>query len=271
MYDAPRPIPTRLGTLMVHVPQTAPQLVLWPGVFHDSGLHRPLAAELGRAGVGAVLIEPPGFGGSEPISGDFSMADCGMAMVDVVRALGQGPMVVGGTSWGGATAAWAALGDPSMVRAAVMMNAPYDRGHRKAIAGPIPTLVRWTPPLLFAIGSIPASLAANRVLSHGWSMVRTQHRALSTATARCRQTAGKRVFWHRESLFEPLQNLQVPALVIAGELDQLCPVRYARRAAEAIPQHELWLSPDTGHLTAFEAPEATARRILEFMDTLAHR
>jgi 3-oxoadipate enol-lactonase len=268
VYAPAQTIQTRLGNLKVFVPDGGAQVALWPGVFHDHSLHLPLAKELSRAGVGTVLIEPPGFGGSDPITQLFTMAECGMAMVDVIAALGLGPMVVGGTSWGGATAAWAGIQAPEHVRAAVLMNAPYDKGHRKQIAGPIPAMARWIPASLFALGGVPAGVAPSRIRSRGWPLAVAQRVALRSATGRCRQIAGKQVFWHRESLFEPLENMSVPTLVVAGVEDQLCPVRHAERAAASIPRHELWLAEKTGHLTAFEAPEETAERILAFMATL---
>lgn len=263
-YDV-RSVATRLGRLTVRVPSIEPGLALWPGVFYDHRLHLPLAEELGRAGVGTVLIDPPGFAGSDPISSDFSMADCGLAMAEVIESLAVGPLFVGGTSWGGATAAWAAIEAPELVNGAVLMNAPYDKGHRKYIAGPIPVLARWVPPSLFALGGVPASIAPERVRARAASLVRAQYASLSSATAVCRQRAGKRVFWHREPLWRGLPRMQSPALVIAGARDQLCPVRHAERATALIPQGEFWLSPDTGHLTAFEAPSETAERILTFM------
>jgi pimeloyl-ACP methyl ester carboxylesterase len=65
--------------------------------------------------------------------------------------------------------------------------------------------------------------------------------------------------WHR------LGELECPLLAIAGEADE----RYARaaeRMAAAAPAGAAAVVPGAGHAPQLEAPEATARLLLELLD-----
>ena len=261
-------VSTSLGHLVVRLPQRAPDLLLWPGVFFDHRLHEPLAAELLKYDIQTGFIEPPGFGGSTLIRAQFSIQDCGEAMLAVVQAVSDKPIVVGGTSWGGATSFWAGLQNNGQIKGLVAMNAPYDQGHQKGIARWIPSLVKRVPAGIFSTGSIPDCLARQNARTLGPQMVRIQTPGLSRATAHTREILAKMVFWGRDSLFEPVRDLGVPALVVAGVQDRLCPIRYAKRIVENTPDVTFFESFDTGHLTALERPAETAHHIAQFMERL---
>ena len=66
-----------------------------------------------------------------------------------------------------------------------------------------------------------------------------------------------------------LVRIAVPTLVLAGADDRLIPLEESRRMAEAIPQAQLVVIPDAGHLAPLENPEASNAAILRFLDALA--
>ena len=51
-----------------------------------------------------------------------------------------------------------------------------------------------------------------------------------------------------------LRSVDVPALVVVGEEDQLAPVDAAEEMADLLPRAELVTLPESGHLTALETP-----------------
>ncbi|MEZ5909037.1 MAG: alpha/beta fold hydrolase [Hyphomicrobiaceae bacterium] len=53
-----------------------------------------------------------------------------------------------------------------------------------------------------------------------------------------------------------LAEIDVPTVVIVGELDQMTPVKVAREMADAIPGARLEVIPGAGHLPTLETPEA---------------
>lgn len=64
-----------------------------------------------------------------------------------------------------------------------------------------------------------------------------------------------------------LPGLLVPTLVVHGEDDQLIPVAEAKAMAEAIPDAELAVIPDAGHLPNLEQPAVFNEVVREFLES----
>lgn len=73
------------------------------------------------------------------------------------------------------------------------------------------------------------------------------------------------------SVASDMRRTGKPVLIIWGEKDQVLPPGYAERLHRDIPDSELVLLPDTGHLVLEEAPQAVARHINDFVAHLASR
>jgi pimeloyl-ACP methyl ester carboxylesterase len=57
-------------------------------------------------------------------------------------------------------------------------------------------------------------------------------------------------------LLAELDALDVPAVVVAGELDRLTPVAHAEKIDRGLPHSVgLYVSPTSGHTTPLECPE----------------
>jgi pimeloyl-ACP methyl ester carboxylesterase len=75
-------------------------------------------------------------------------------------------------------------------------------------------------------------------------------------------------------VYERLSSLRVPVLVLFGADDLAIPNRLvhagtsaevAEKARKALPQAEVIMLPETGHMVPLEAPEALSRAILRFV------
>ncbi len=73
----------------------------------------------------------------------------------------------------------------------------------------------------------------------------------------------------RTDTTEALHQVVVPALLVVGEEDTLTPPAQSREMAARIPESELVLVPDAGHLSNLENPDGFNRPVLEFLDRLA--
>ncbi|MEO0813625.1 MAG: alpha/beta hydrolase, partial [Myxococcota bacterium] len=62
-----------------------------------------------------------------------------------------------------------------------------------------------------------------------------------------------------------LERIQVPTLVIAGELDTFTPVWLSRKMARMIPQAELLVVPNGSHVAPLEEPELVGERVRGFL------
>ncbi len=65
-----------------------------------------------------------------------------------------------------------------------------------------------------------------------------------------------------------LKTMGKPTLIIWGQNDQQVPLKYAQRLHRDIPQSRLVIIPDAAHLTLFDAPDAVASAITEFVSSV---
>jgi pimeloyl-ACP methyl ester carboxylesterase len=59
---------------------------------------------------------------------------------------------------------------------------------------------------------------------------------------------------------------EVPALVVVGDADRLCPVEHSRAIADALPTAELAVYPGVGHMVQMERRAEVSRRLLALVD-----
>ncbi|GAB3288324.1 alpha/beta fold hydrolase [Parasphingorhabdus pacifica] len=217
----------------------AETVVLLPGMLCDAGLWAHVESELDLPVVHAVLRSPS-------ITG---MAEHVLSGVD-------GPIVLVGLSLG-------------------------------AIVGF--EVARLAPERLAGFAALATNAAAPRAEQHqGWSRVARRTEAgefaavveeiLPTMYSRPQPSPDlARVFrgmaerigprWFRDQLAaqgtradarDVLPSITVPSLVACGAEDALCPPEFHREMAGRLPDAELQLVPDAGHLLPLEAPERTA-------------
>ena len=63
-----------------------------------------------------------------------------------------------------------------------------------------------------------------------------------------------------------LRSLNVPAWIMCGERDTLCPVERHREIAALIPKARLEVIPGAGHLPTLEQPEIANQKLIEWME-----
>jgi pimeloyl-ACP methyl ester carboxylesterase len=67
------------------------------------------------------------------------------------------------------------------------------------------------------------------------------------------------------SVSSDLKVLGKPVLIIWGEKDQQMPLHYAQRLHREIPESHLVIVPDAGHMILFDAPDAVASALTDFI------
>jgi pimeloyl-ACP methyl ester carboxylesterase len=65
-----------------------------------------------------------------------------------------------------------------------------------------------------------------------------------------------------------LGDIDVPVLIIHGEQDQIIPLAEAEAMMEAIPDAELVIIKDAGHLPNLEQPDEFNEAVIEFLEAL---
>jgi pimeloyl-ACP methyl ester carboxylesterase len=63
-----------------------------------------------------------------------------------------------------------------------------------------------------------------------------------------------------------LGSISQNTLVVCGEEDQMTPVRYAQYLASTIPNAQLKVIPNAGHMVMLEQPHLVAECLLSFLN-----
>jgi len=205
----------------------------------------------------------PGFAESTGVDQVDGIFDLVLHYVDLLAALGLGPVPVVGSSFGGWIAAELAALYPDRVGGLVLADAVglwID-------AAPIGELFGSTPPelagMLFHDQDHPLAQmlrAMTSIADVPEDFAYTQLKALEAAA---------KVGWN-PSLHDPklegrLGRVTAPTLVLWGREDGLVPLVYGERYRERIPRARLQVLERCGHLPAIERPAEFAEAVLGFL------
>ncbi|MFJ9696642.1 alpha/beta fold hydrolase [Kitasatospora sp. NPDC101183] len=219
----------------------------------------------GTAGDGARVIAPDqrGFGGTELGSDEPSLDLVADDLALLLDAAGIDRAVVGGVSMGGYVALALARRHPDRLAGLLLANtrATADteavRANRERIAAAV--TARGSVQLL-----LDEEVAAGQ-LAPGSRHLVERVRSMVAAAPPAAVAWAQRAMAARPDSRETLAGLRVPAVVLAGAQDALVAVEEAELTASLLPNAELAVLPDTGHLSPLEAPEAfdaAVRRLL---------
>lgn len=78
--------------------------------------------------------------------------------------------------------------------------------------------------------------------------------------------AQSRALRDRPDYFASLARINVPTLALCGESDALCPVAGHRKMRDAIPEAQLAVIPEAGHLPTLEQPQAVTSALSTLLE-----
>jgi pimeloyl-ACP methyl ester carboxylesterase len=244
-----------------HRAGAGPALVLVHGATEDGRGWQPQLEALADEFT-VVAWDQPGAGSSDDPPAGFGLADYGLCLAGLVDALDLGPAHVAGLSWGGTVAQELYRHRPELVATLILADSyagwkgslpPEEvrarvEGVRAMVAAPAeefdPTL-----PGLFA-GEPPAEFVP----------------LLERMAADVRPTClgDQLLVMAAADQRDLLPRIAVPTLLIWGELDRRSPLSVAHQLEAAIPDTELVVFPDCGHVSNLEAPERFNAAVRDF-------
>lgn len=254
-------------------PADAPVLVLLHGYGDAYSTWEGWAAAL-RAGHRVISLDLPGHGlTAAPVGTQIDREAQARLVLRLAEALKLPRFVLAGNSMGGGVAWQAALLAPQALRGLVLVD---------AAGWPMPAT---TPSLAFRILAHPWGRALleridNRPLIRQALRAQVGDPALITDEVVDRWALYQRYPGHRPILMsvapgaqapvtaERLAGLQLPTLVLHGELDPILPLEHSRRFAAAIAGAELIVYPGIGHLPQREIPARSAADVAAFVARL---
>jgi len=233
-----------------------PATLLVHGFSLDLDMWREMAPLL-AARRSVIAVDLRGFGRSEPPTGPYThMAD----LAALMDGLTLDRAAIVGLSMGGGVAIDFALAHPERVSALVAVDATLD-GFRWTIDWDLRVRER-------SLDEIRKGWLASELLA--WPQ---RDPAVAAWMA---QQVGAYSGWHwrnrnpharaEKPTMERLGEIEAPTLALAGEHDHADFRAIADILARDIPGARLEVLPGIGHLPPMEAPEATARAVLVFLD-----
>jgi pimeloyl-ACP methyl ester carboxylesterase len=238
-----------------------PPLVFVHGAAEDSRVWRPQLAALADEFT-VVAWDEPGAGRSSDLPADFGLPDFADCLAALIEALALGPAHVAGLSWGGTVVQELYRHHPGLVATLILIDTYAgwkgslpEEEVRARVAGIREMLAAGaeefdpTLPGLFA-GDPPAEFVP--LLEQ------------MAADTRPESMGAKASLMAEADQRDLLPLISVPTLLIWGELDGRSPLGVARQFEQAIPDTELVVIPDCGHVSNLEQPERVNQAVREF-------
>jgi 3-oxoadipate enol-lactonase len=188
----------------------------------------------------------------------------------LIGALGCAPCHFAGLSMGGFVGMRLAARQPALVRSLILLDTSADpepeenvpgyraMGRATRILGLRPLTPRVMPILFGRTFMTDPAREAERQM---WR----ERLAANRRTGVLRALDG---IMERPGVYDEIDRISAPTLVIVGEQDVATVPAKARRIAERIPGARLVTIPDAGHSSPIEQPAAVTAAIAEFLDSL---
>jgi pimeloyl-ACP methyl ester carboxylesterase len=226
-----------------------------------------------------IVPDLPGHGESDKPRTDYTARYYARVTRLLMDALGAPRAVIAGNSLGGRVAIELALRAPDRVRALVLLSPAipgfrvrYVMGFTRVVPSelgriPFPLRERWMQLAVRRLFANPDALPEEGYLAAADEFIRVYRDAAARMaffdSLRHLVTEPSKAFWGR------VRRIRVPALVLWGTADRLVPVRLAPRLADALPEAELVILPEVGHVPQFEVPDDVNREVGRFLLGLA--
>lgn len=211
-----------------------------------------------------VAWDAPGCGGSDDPPEGFTLADYADAVLGLVAGLGLIRPSIGGLSFGGGLALEVFRRAGGGVRSLVLASA-YAGWAGSLPAEEVAIRLAWAeqmatlPPGSFRPDGVPGLLTEpvppelERELAELMADVRPASAAVMGRS------------FAEADLRDVLPTVDVPTLLLYGELDQRSPLPVAEALHKGIPHADLVILPGAGHQANMEAPEAFSTAVRDFL------
>lgn len=214
-----------------------------------------------------ITYDLRGQGRSEVTAGGYDMDTLAEDAAALIEALGAAPCHFVGLSMGGFIGMRLAIRRPELLRSLVLMETspdaePEASARKYRMLGRV---ARW----------ISMRLVADRVMKimFGWTFLVDPDREAERRAWRAHLLGNHRVgiqralrgVTDRESVYQQLDRIRLPTLVVVGDQDVATPPEKAERIAARIPGARMVVIPAAGHTSSVEEPEAVSRALLEFL------
>ncbi len=230
---------------------------------------RPQRAALAAAGYRVICPDLPGFGESPALAGPASMASYAEAVIALMDDLGIEKTVVGGMSMGGYVLLDLLARYPERCTGVMFMvtRAAADDAAGKQKRTKLAAEVKAGNEMIVADAFDQVLFAPETV--EGKPQLVTEVREWMEATSPAGIIAGLLAMRDREDYVAKLSGFKLPALVVGADQDLAMPLEHAQALAAGLPQAELKIISDAGHMANLEQTESFNAALLGFLNKFA--
>ncbi len=215
-------IATDLGRLHVQIQGAGPPVMLWHSLFLDSRSWCGLAEGLAGDRM-VVAVDGPSHGRSEPITRDFTFADCVTAAEQVLDHLEvTAPVDWVGNAWGGHVGVQFALRRPDRVRTLTTIGTPAHPlrpQERWTKAWPLVQMYRLAGPNALLMKPLSKALVGAETIAAVPDLAATVMSAFTEAHRAAMFHAIRSVMLNRPGMAADMGRLSIPTLLIAARDD----------------------------------------------------
>ncbi len=239
-------------------PENGAPVLLVHGLGGRSEDWRNLAPYLVRAGCHVYMPDLPGYGRSDkPANFSYSVPDEANAMLGFMNALGLLQVHLGGWSMGGWIAQYLAAEHPERFTRLVLFDSAgiYEK----------PT---WNTDLFMPVSAmeldqldhllmphppaVPGFIASD-ILRESRDRAWIIHRALAS------------MLTGRDATDKLLPTIKIPVLIVWGALDHITPLSQGEKIHRLVPQSQMEVVPECGHLAPVQCADKIGPRVAEFL------
>lgn len=244
---------------------SAPTVLLLHGIGGSARSCAPLADEVAERGGHAWCLDAAGYGDSADPTGTYHdfVADV-LRVADSVSP--ERPVVILGTSWGGVVATATALRRPDRIAGLVLADSTRGSGTSPDKAEAMRARVQEMA--IQGADAIAAERAPRLVAPEADPTVAQKvHRSM--ASLRHGGFAAAAEYMASTDHGPVLRKITCPTLVLVGEHDVVTGVEESRLLAERIPDAQLHIIDDAGHVAIQEQPAVVAALVADFLEGLS--
>jgi pimeloyl-ACP methyl ester carboxylesterase len=233
-------------------------VVLVHGLGGRSEDWRNLAPYLVHAGLRVYTPDLPGFGRSDkPADFSYSVADQGLAVVGFMDAVGVKQVDLGGWSMGGWIAQYVAATHPERVARLVVFDSAG------LYIKPEWNTELFTPVSAIELDRLDALLMPHPPVVPGF--IAADLLRLSRRRAWIIHRALASMLSGRDTTDKLLPGLRMPVLIVWGALDHIVPASQGETMHRLIPQSQMEVFPNCGHLAPVQCADVIGPKVAEFL------
>ena len=223
-----------------------------------------------KANYRCIAFDHRGHGRSDKPAIGYDMENLYKDAVSFIEALQCAPCHFVGLSTGGFIGLRIGIRRPDLVKSLVLMDTSADEEPAESLGEYKLMLfvVRWIGYWPVIRRAQPNFFAPKFLNDPARQSEVAEWRQLFTANDRTAVYKFGHGIFSRKSVYDQINKIDKPTLVVVGEQDIPTPVGRAKRIAEKIPGARLEIIPDAGHLCTVEEPDAVNSAIEKFLALL---